>query len=397
MELASLDMVLGVELVMMGENHFSCRLCLLSKKKDSLSIVSTKLLEGNLSAVMEAIPTKYPVALNLSGKGIIHKNLQFADRKDENGVFQTAFPSIEHGAFYVQQFNQGQYFTLSIMRRQIIDELLDKLKRAGLKIYKLGFGGLAINHIWSQLNIYDTSIQIDSHSFTLDGNKQVLSYSYGVGDRNEFPIKIGQEVLAEEFIVAYASAFQLMLHDKLDAVVANVTEINQGFSSFLVNEKLKKRGLVFLFTIFGLLLLSFLLFSHYNQQNARLAEQVGAQTANADQVDVLKSNIAKNETLLKQLNWNTGYNYGFILNEIGQSTPRQLQLQELAVNEYRTEQEKLERLPNIKITGSTENLTAVNNWIFVLKEKDWVKSVKLLKYQEDQETTSYQFNLLITY
>jgi hypothetical protein len=397
MELLNLDTVLGIELVMLGENHFSCRLCLLTKKNDSLSIVNTKLVEGNLSVVIAAIPTKQLIALHISGKGIIHKNLQVADGNDEKQLFQKAFPSVEQTAFYVQHFNEGQCFLVSIMRKQIVDELLDKLKRAGLKIYMLGFGGLVINHIWSQLNIYDTAIQIDHHSFTLNGNKEFLSYAYGEATKNEYPIKLGQEVVAEELIVAYASAFQLMLHDQLATVFADVPAVNDSFSETLANERLKKKGLVFLFSIFGLLLLSFLLFSYYNGENARLAQQVGAQTASADQVAALKMNVATNEALLKQLNWNTGYNYGFILNEIGQSTPRQLQLQELLVNDYKTEQEKLERIPIVKITGTTDNLTAVNNWIFVLKEKSWVKSVKLLKYQEDQELASYQFNLLITY
>ncbi|TKC04532.1 hypothetical protein FA048_19525 [Pedobacter polaris] len=397
MELLNLNTVLGIELVMMAENHFSCRLCLLIKKNNSLSIEHVKLVEGNLSNIIAAIPKNHPVALSLSGKGILHKNIQAANGVDGNQIFQNAFPSIEQQEFYVQQFNQVQCFAVSIMRKQTVDELLDKLKRAGLKIYMLSFGGLVINHIWAQLNIYDTAIQVDHHSFALNSDKEFLSYSYGAAIKNEFPIKIAQETIPEEHIVAYASAFQLMLYDKLEIVLANVTKINDDFSSFMANEKLKKRGLVFLFSVFGLLLLSFLLFSYYNQENARLAQQVGAQTANADQVELMKMNIATNEALLKQLNWNTGYNYGFVLNEIGLSTPKQLQLQDLVMNEYKTEQEKLDRIPSIKITGTTDKLTAVNNWIFVLKEKPWVKSVKLLKYQEDPETTAYQFNLLITY
>jgi Tfp pilus assembly protein PilN len=397
MELLSLDKVIGVELVMMADQFYSCRICLVSKNKNSISILNTQLITGNLGAVVEAIPKSYPVALSLSGKGIIHKNIQVADGLDENQLFQNAFPTIEKPAFYVQQFNESQHAAVSIMRKQAVDELLDKLKRTGLKIYMLGFGGLVLHHVLSQLNIYDTSIQVDHHCFALDSERQFLSYTYGDAVKNQFPVKVAQETIDEGQLVAYAAAFQLLLHAQVNMVTANVDSVNDGFANHLVNEKLKRRGLVFLFAILGLLLCSFLLFTNYNAENERLAAKVGAQAANTDQVDLMKTNIAANEALLKKLNWNTGYNYGFILNEIGGSTPKQLQLQELVMNAYQTEQEKIDRIPSIKISGTTDNLTAVNNWIFVLKEKAWVKSVRLLKYQEDQDAEHYQFNLMISY
>lgn len=397
MGVSALKLVLGVELIIVDENHFSCRFCLVARKDDSLTITHTKLIEGNLPAVIAAIPKKQAIALSLSGKGIIHKNVENVNELDENQLFHQAFPSIEAKDFYVQYLNEGQNAVISVIRKGTVDELLDKLKRAGLNIYMLSLGGLAITQIWPQLNVYDTTVLIDHHSFDLDHNKQLLKYSYGKVRQSKFELKVGQEVIPDEHIVGYATAFQLILHDRLSTVKIKEISINDDWGAYITNEKLKQRSLIFLCALFGLLLLNFLLFSHYNQENAKLSEQLGTQTANSDQMETMKRNVATNERLLKQLNWNAGYNYGFVLNEIGESSPKQLQFLALTMNEYKTEQEKLERSPQINIIGSTANLTAVNNWVFVLKEKSWVKSVRLLKYQEDQETGIYQFNLMITY
>ncbi len=397
MELLNLNLVLGVELVMLANNQLSCNYCLLSKKQHTLNIQSTKSITGNLSQVLDAIPKQQPIALVLSGKGIIHKNLQVATGLAENQIFQQAFPSVEPSEFYSQQFNQGPNFTLSLIRKQVVDELLDKCQRAGLSIYSLSLGGLVSSHIWAQLNCYDQTLQLDTHAFTLNEEKQLLNYTYGIAVVPAFPIKVVQQPIPATNIIAYAAAFQLILHEQLTVIMAHVPAVHNGFASLMADHKLKQRGLVFLGVIFVLLLISFSLFSYYNQENAQLAGVVGSQTANSTQLEVMKTNIANNEALLKQLNWNGGYNYGFLVNEIGRSMPKQLQLQALQINVYQTEQEQKDRLAKIKLIGTTTNLTAVNNWIYVLKEKPWVKSVQLLKYQESPETADYLFNLLIIY
>ncbi len=391
-----LDKVLGVELHALGDTY-SCRFCLLAKKDNELHIEINKVIDGPIHKVLEGLPKNVPVALTLTGRGIIHKNIQVDAATLPEQIIQQAFPAIELKDFYVQSYVHGNNALASVIRKQGVDELLDKLDRAGLKVYMLSLGGIVTAPIWPQLNIYSTEMHFAGHGFVLTAERHFMSYSAEAGLKNDFQVKIEQELIPEEHIVAYASAFQLILHQKLNPILANAENVNHAFADFLGNAALKKKALLFLFGLFGILLISFGLFSYYNQENAKLAQQVGAQTASADQIDMLQKNIAGNEYLLKQLNWNGGYNYGFLLNEIGKNMPRQLSLHEVAVNDFKTDAEKAERQPSIKILGSTDNLTAVNNWIFVLKEMPWVKSAKLLKYQEDQETTAYQFSLIITY
>jgi len=397
MQVESLHQCIGVELNINHDHVYSCRFCLLSKKDQTLTIERKKITEGTLNTIIEALPRNYPVALTLTGKGIIHKNLNAEANLTSAQIFQNAFPAIDQKDFYIQNYFEKGCGLVSIIRKTQVDDLLEKLKRAGLKIYSLSLGAIGTNLIWPQLNIYANEIQFDGHQFNLNEQKQFLTYQYKAEFNSKFPVKIEQEVIDERNVLAYASAFQLLLHEKITPVIADVDAVNNDFSNFLAHAKLKKNALRFLFALFALLLISFVLFSYYNQENAKLAQQVVLQTANADQTDLMNKNIAENEALLKQLNWNGGYNYGFIITEIGKTTPKHLQLKEITVNEFKAEIEKAERIPSIKIVGTTSNLTAVNNWIFVLKEKSWVKTVKLLKYQEDSETEEYEFSLFLTY
>ncbi len=389
--------VLGFTLHHHGDNQFSGRYCELERKGNEIQIGDKKTVEGNLVKILESLPRKMPVALVLSGKGIIHKNMEIADgEEDAEKNFRLVFPSIDANDFFVQQHHHEKNYVLSIARKDWVQELLEKLKRAGVEVCRLSFGGVVALHILPQLNVYGEEVQLDGHQFVMTG-KSFQSYAYKAEAKSPFPLKVGQQAIDEEMVLAYAAAFQLLLSDKLAPIVAEVPAVNDGFDQLVGTALWKKRALIFLGGLFALLLLSFTLFSHFNQENEQLLREVGAQTASADQMDLLKQQISKQEHLLKQLAWNGGYNYGFLVNEIGKSMPRPLSLISLSINDFKTEEEKTDRKPNVKIKGTTANLTAVNNWIFVLREKSWVKSAKLVKFQEDPDNDNYQFDILISY
>lgn len=387
--------VLGLELISLADQLFSCRSVLLSKKGNSVQIISCKNVSGTLSEVIAAQPKDYPVSLTLSGQGIIHKIQQIGENPSQ--LFSIAFPSIDRKEFYVQQAIGDHNGLVSIIRKVQANDLLAKLKGAGLHVYMLSLGGIVTMPIWSQLNVYDTKFQFDGHSFMLTETRNFDSYRFDSSFKADFPMKIDQELIPEENIVAYAAAFQLMLQENISPIIADVDELNESFIAFNAQQKIKEVATIFIFGLFALLLVSFLTFVHYNQENETLSGQLGSITATSDQAALAKENIAEHKAVLEELNWNGGYNYGFLLNEIGSSIPKQLKLSSVGVDEFKAEKKDNYTFPYLKIIGTTTNLTAVNNWIFVLKEKPWVKSVKLERFEEEPDSEDYQFNLILTY
>jgi hypothetical protein len=392
------NQALGAELVSLGNDCYSCRFCMVTKNKNALVITNTKTVEGNISVILDAFIKDMPTALTLSGKGIIHKVIQVnQDTADSDRFFYQAFPSVEPIDFYIQQFYEDDKAFVSIMRRHTVDDILAKMKQAKINVYILSFGGVVLQHIMNHLDVYGNPIQIGNHLLTYNINKQLVGYEYIFDNEVGNWVKIDEEKILEENVVAYATAFQVILYDGLNLIQAELSSVKSKFATFLSNLKIKKKAALFILFIFTSLVLSTVLFFNYSQENEALATNLNEQLANAEQIKAMHENISKNVLILKQLNWNGGYNYGFLVNEIGQSMPGQLQLQEVAINAYQTEQEKKQRPTNIKITGTTVNLISVNNWIFILKEKPWVKSVRLVKFQGDSESTISQFKLTIIY
>lgn len=396
MEWSGLSRVLGVELRLLAGEQYSCRCCVLVSKDQHIDMESTKVIEGNIIEVINAIPKSMPMAMVLTGKGIIHKSASL-DGKEEGQQFQTVFAGVNPSDFYVQQVLGSENVTLSIIRKLAVDDLLEKLNAAGVKIFMLGLGGLGMMNLLPQLGVSEDHFDFDGHRLMLDNNGKLKGYQFGEELRTEIELKFGERKIAAEQLVAYTSAFQLLLHDRLELINAAVPQVDERFATYLENGEFKKKGMIGIAVMFMLLLINFLLFSYYNGENERLAMTSSAQRNDADQLATLNMNIAKQELLLKELNWNSGYNYGFLVDEIGKGCPRSARLNILSFNDDAKEKKQMEKLPNINIVGVTSNLAAVNNWIFELKGKKWVKEVRLLKYKQTETQGEYEFNLLITY
>ncbi|WP_461788827.1 hypothetical protein [Pedobacter sp.] len=391
-----LSTVLGVELHYAGDGEYSLRYLKLKRISNELEVVGKKIARGPLVTVLGHLPKSLPVALVLSGKGVIHKTLPLTQERTAAALhFREAFPAIDPKDFYVQQFEQYQAVCLSISRKNTVDELLAKLIKVGLSIYSISFGAIPTVLIWPLLNSYGDELLFDGHKFLLE-QKQFRSYQIEKDAKSPYPIKVASEVVEEEFLVCYASAFQLLLHERLEMIVAQVPYVEETFVEFIDQSAWKKRSFYFLAILFAALMISFLTFNHFNTANERLFKEVGAQTSSKEQKELLQQDIIKQEQLLKLLNWNGGYNYGYLVNELGSSMPRALALTGMVIGYGQVDEAKPQEIPYVKVSGTTDNLTAVNNWVFLLKDKKWVKGAKLLSFQE-HEADRYKFEILISY
>lgn len=392
---AAFERVLGIEIGMLPEGVYSCCYALISRKGNSMKILDEKRITGSLVKVLESLPRKYPVAVSISGRGVLHKQIQQAE-DSQASLFNVAFPSVEKQDFFVQELMSGNNAWISIVRKTLAEDMLNKLCLAGLKVYALSLGGLPVAGIWGMLEGTEDGLNIDGHSFRGFQDGRFSGYEYTQGENGSDKVVLGGNKVSASAILPYALAFQLFLHDRVEVVKADCRDVDQAFHGFLQDLGIKKTVKVFIFALLGLLLFSFLVLSHFNEQNAVLSEKAGHLTATADQSDVLKKEIFRQKKQLADMGWNGGYNYAFLLDEIGSSRPKLLNLTQVQFGEEK-EAIRDQTANLIRISGETTNLTAVNNWIFMLKEKKWVHNVKLLRYQQDIESERYLFNLLIQY
>ncbi len=270
--------ILGIELTLLQNEAYRCSYAVVTRKGDNIDAVDQHTVEGNLVKVLERIPRKYPVALSINGKGIIHKQLKGigTEKKD---LFREAFSSVERKDFYVQEALSGDQVWISIVRQTWIDDIVGKLQSSGLDVYMLSLGALPVISIWELLGGTGEGFLASGHQFEVDPEGNIMGYRYQEGTEDKGNLKLGNTKLKSTLLVPYALAFQLFLHDKLSVVKVENEQVDHRFKEFLEFSKLKKTAGIFVFALLGLLVISFFALTHYNAENAKLNQQVEAITA----------------------------------------------------------------------------------------------------------------------
>lgn len=390
----------GAEIHLKSDGSCSLRLVKLSLSKKLILIESKKEYSGTLAEVLKN-EIAGPLALNITGKGLLIKKTARLEQVTEQGL-QHLFPQMKLSEFYVQHFPTGAHSFVAIIRKEIADAIIAAFKAKKVDLLMLCLGPFVVDQVIPQINSYGEQLKFDGHQIRFDGEKNWQEYSFASDVKAEFPIKIDIEQMPEKYLLAYAVAFQLILHDQLNLIEVAEPEIKQNLVEFSSKLRFKKYGMLMLLFFFVLLMINFLLFSHYNSDNQEMMSKAGQKSYVFENRLKLEEDVKIRENMVQKLGWNKGHSYAYICDQIGQTLPKEIKLEELQINSLSGTAKGLLKEPQLengsmKIKGQTSSVYAVNNWIYILKEKNWVKEVKLEKYIADDQKETQVFTLSLSY
>lgn len=390
----------GVEVHLKQDGSHSVRVVGLSLDKKLIRIDRKKAYQGQLTEVLKN-KISGPVALTLTGKGILIKKTARLDLVSDASL-QHLFPQLKLTEFYVQHFPAGAHSFIAIVRREIADGLIFSFKALGIDILMLSLGAFVVDQVIPQLNAYTGSLCFDGHQVVINEEKDWEEYSYHPELKTAFPIKVDIEVMPEEFLLAYATAFQLILNEQLDLIEVDAPEISGNLQELSAKLKFTKYGGLMLVCFLLLLMINFLLLSSYNSSNQELSNKAGQKSYIFENRQKLEDAVKDKENLVLKLGWNKGYRYAYLCDQIGQTLPKGIKLSELQINPLYSatvgmlKDVQLE-VGNMRIKGQTNSVYAVNEWIDVLKGKSWVKDVQLEKYTADDQKQVQVFTIQLSY
>lgn len=390
----------GAEVHLNQDGSYYVRLIRLSLNKKLIKIEAKKCYVGSEAMITDFV-LEEPLAVTLSGKGVLIKKTTRFDEASEN-TLQHLFPALKLEEFYIQHFPSGPHSFVAIVRREIADAVISVFKKHGAEVMMLSLGPFAVDQVIPQLNVYGETLNFDGHELKLNEEKEWIGYSYSAEKKTDFPLKIDIEPISHEYLLAYATAFQLILNDKLDVVEVVSEHLKQNLSLVLARLKFKFYGTAMIIFFFVLLMINFLTLSTYNASNEELMSRAGKQSYIFENRTKLEKDVKEKELLVKKLGWNKGYKYSFLCDQIGSTLPKKVTLDELQINALSSNKTGLLKdtpleLGTMKISGYTNNVYAINEWIHDLKQKNWVKEIKLEKYATDDQLQAQVFTILLKY
>jgi Tfp pilus assembly protein PilN len=396
-----LQACVGIELHILSDGETSCRMCDISLDNNSLSINSKFEVTGDLLDILKKIPVEKPISVTLTGKGVLTKKTSKEEELSDDKLLRL-FPNINPGQFHIQNFISGDFSFISIIRKEVLDGILKTFEKRDLKILLVNLGPFASSNILKQINSYGTEIRFDGHLIILSEAGAWNDYKHSALTKSPFPLKIGIEPIPEQYLLAYAAAFQLALYHKLNAVVLPVDAVVKSLDDFEQKQKFNFRFAAVLGVFFVLLMVNFLIFSYYSSKNNVLLAEVSQSTASVETIQQTENDIKKSEALLKELGWYKGISHAWLADQLGQSLPADIKLREVAINPLNTIETDRQRLEiykfgTIEIKGEAKNLEPVNEWIYLLKNKTWLQKINLDSFSPSTENETQIFSITINF
>ncbi|HTD41988.1 MAG TPA: hypothetical protein VK671_15270 [Mucilaginibacter sp.] len=376
-------------------------LCTVTASGNQLQITKKITDLTSVGQLKEHLPAKSIVALNLSGKGILQKRIEKTEEIDQN-AFNKVLPNAKSEDFYVQNFVSGEYSFVSVIRKTEADKWLSQLHDLQLLPLMLSLGPFPIETILPQLNVYENELLFDGCQITRNDKGNWTDQRYDESATSSFPFKLASEKIDEKLLLPYAAAFQLVLCNSIETVNANAAELETALQKKLSDQKVKAQSAIVLVVIFALLLINFILFSWLNSSNSRLTEQVSRYTQNSSNQQQISEDIKSKEAKLRNLGWDSGINKSVLIDQISSLLPSEIALKEISVNPIdlantRTQKSLVFYDRKIWITGISEKIIPVNEWMARIKTRSWVKNIQLENYAFNSELNTGQFTIKIDY
>ncbi|UIR54622.1 hypothetical protein LZQ00_10080 [Sphingobacterium sp. SRCM116780] len=376
------------------------RCCTVELDKDKLEILDT-----TTSLDWEEFATRkdkqWPVALHLESRQILFK--EYMGQVVDEETIKSIFPSYDADRFYVQQLQGTDRTWLAFVRKDYIANLLERFKEAGYLITTLFVGPFVLDNILGQLNSYEHRYIIDRHRIEIDATQAKWQhYDYNDAHASQFVVKVGDQPIKQEYVLAYASAFSALMDTYVEDYSVDVPSVKKTLETVQEKKKFKTNALFFVGLFFALLLINTLLFSHYYQDNEDLSNRVNTQQSTVKDLGKIEEDIKLNENLITQLGWNGGVSKAWLLDQIGISIRNfnSINLEQIQINpQQKGLGNTLIQQPQfILIKGSCPSLNILNEWIREIKNNTWIMKVNIEEYGNKQVgETNDAFTLKIEY
>jgi len=396
-----IDAATGVSITIHASGSAGINACSVSVRQNRLEFEKKITGLQNAEELSRHFQAKTIVALNLSGKGILQKQVEKIEEINQNN-FSKILPNANMEDFYVQNFISGEKSFVSVIRKTDADKWINHLHVCGFTPLMLSLGPFPVQNIISQLNLYGADLIFHGHSMMRNEQSDWVSYHYDESVSAPFPIKVESEGIHEKLVIAYAAAFQLVMAGKVELVKAAVPSLEAAFEKQAQDRKLKVQGFLVLSVFFTLLLINFFLFSWLNTSNAKLVEQASRSAQNTDDIQKINQQTQEKEALLKTLGYEGETNKSALIDQIASLLPADITWKEAAIDpvdltDSRNQKSIVFFSRNIRITGNSEQIIPVNEWIARIKTKPWAKNVQLDSYTINNELNTGQFIIVIDY
>lgn len=372
------------------------QLVILQKDKDEVYTQSKAFDLKSIEALATAIPKNIPVILNVHGKGILHKFIH-DPIANGNQLLQQIFPNARLSQFYIQTMPTTAGVLASVIRRDSLDTLLNRLQAADIWITGLSLGPFTVRYLLPFLK-QPSSVILPTHQLHFDASGLLYKMDANSGGIKSY--QLGDEHWPNKSLCAYASAFCgiMQISPGLE-----VNTISFQLEEFYYKQLFEVGKKLVLGLLLGILVINTFAYYFYKNKNNDQQSQLVQTKAILIELDSLKTQVNRQQDLFQRSGINQQSQASYYADRIGASLPKGVQLTELYLfpmdgNERNYDENALRRYHQneIRVKGVCSNSLTYNQWIKQLGVLTWVKEARHLNYKDlNKSRGEFELRILI--
>lgn len=365
-------------------------------KKSKKEIDIERVIEGfTIEEVTQKLPKKQHAVLILNDNNVLSKSIE-SEQSDNLKLVYKAFPNINIDDFYFEILHQNKTCFISLCRKQYVDDLIQSYREKGVSILKFSLGNTLISTV---LEFVDLG-HINTSNAIISINNNQIQHIEKTKSSELIHYDINGIQTSNSEVLSLSGALQIVLQannsqtnfEKKKQTLFNHYKQTHFFSQFL------KSGLVF---ILGLLLINYLIFSHYFNSVNELTELSEVNQGTKSTFLNLNTIVSKKQKRVDDLLKSNASKSSFYLNTIIQDLPNSILLSEF---NYQPIKKRIKKgvpievtFNSITVSGTSSNSDIFSKWIAEIEEFNWTHNVSIIHYGSTSNTTSdFTIKIIIT-
>ena len=360
----------------------------LTKKKDEFNVFK----EGqfrSLEQVKEELKTQKHLFLVVNNEHVLSKIITLS-QADSKSILRTAFPNITITDFYYDIHTTENHSYVSIVRKEVVDEIISEFAKEGISIIDFSLGNLVIQN----LKPFIENGELCSSNAVIEiQNKEVIAIKKGGTSSQEYTInnlKISShQLLTLSGVIGYYSKI----------ISSNIQkQLRDNYLQKRFFDVGLKTSLGFLLII---LLINFLFFSHYREKVGNLSGELQLSETFKKQLNILQGQVTQKKQLVSSVNSASNSKLSKYIDELGISVPKTVLLSQINYQPLkgtiRADKQLAFESQKIIVKGTSKENDNFSKWISDLEKKDWIDKIEIIAYGKGKKgSTISNFEFLIT-
>lgn len=395
----------GVEVVFLPEKGIQLNITVIKVSGGNLSIEKTATSLDDIASVKAHVPADVPICLVLNGKGIIHKNLEITEKDEDKTLVRKVIPNANLKDFYLQaQARVGGQGFVSIVRKTVVDEILQALKKDHYFIVSVQLGAFSLLPIAALINESlkgKTSFELKNggHNLTVNNNA-IEEYLFDKASATvKTEVTIDNKQVPSDAVIALSAALGY-LQPEVKTGIAHVPDTDIDREEFQQKRIFTMVGAGAMAFFLIILIVNYLLLGNYSQKASEKEIEATQYAGIEKERKKLEAEMKDKKIFIESMGVAESSNTSFYADRIVTSVPHDIDLSSLTINPLKKKIKKNERIEfnynTIIVEGECSKSKELDDWVQNMKkEYNWIKQLTVIGYSQNNSQEKGSFKLEI--